>query len=485
VPQYKLRVAIVLAAFIGLMSGLIFVAYEPVAPIAKDATNPLYFTYKGSPLYLVGHQNFRPNVTQATGRDMEAIMDVEGDLDKYLDYLAERNMNNIRLWPYFTGDPSNPVQGYSDPPVWQRTGPGTGNDGLLKYDLTLLNQEYFDRVSEICAKAEDRDIIITILFWDVYGMQGNRWTNNPLNPDNNINNIDADSNNNGRGLDGFLDSPRSGAATAIQTAFEEKMIDTVNPYPNVIYELINEYAELDLPEAVITRAAAYEAGKDQQHMIMLSTGGLADNGTYPHDFDKTEMLASSADVLTVAPGASGWGTVDTTPPLASRQGANRPLVADMDHIDAGLRDNAYFWRVFTRGYHYVLYESAAPYVDLGWEGYMTDATEDLHRQNMSYAGSLANTRFENLSNMIPDDGTSVADTTFVMADVADEYLVFSPLSSRFDVKQLLNATNYDFEWFNLATGTVVSTGSILTSGTTHTFSPPGTEYVLYLRRQGL
>jgi len=457
-------------------------------------TNPLWFEYGGQAIYLGGHQLFRLHQTQATSRDMPAIMDTPGALDKYLEDLkTDRGMNNIRLWTYFSSDSTNPVsQCYPLP--YLRSGPGKGADGSNLVDLTRTHQTFYDRVEEIVSKCEALDIIVTYLLWDVYGFQGTRWPWNPFNAGNNINGIDCDSTNNGRGLDGMFEEPIAENVTAAQVLFEEKLLDTINPYANVIIEVHNEFGRMPFHETVMNRVRSYELTLPKQHLVMISAGGLTDNGTFTKtDVGKAAVLATTCDVI--APGTnqfSGtWGDTDGVVPI--QDWSNRPVIMDMDHIEAGLRDPIHFWRSFTRGYHYNLFESNNasgntsvdyPYTVLGWEGYMNNTEDDVIRKNIGWATDRANNHFKNLANMNPDDGTGAASTGYVLYDPGVEYVVFSEPSSSFTVRQLQAGQIYDYQWFNSTSGLPAgSQQSVTPSGTSQSFNPSQVNYVLHLWRR--
>ena len=72
------------------------------------------------------------------------------DFATYFDMLKSNNLNYMRLWGWEqTKAPAGwPENYWIYPSVYVRTGPGNGNDGLPKFDLTQFDQNYFDRMRE-------------------------------------------------------------------------------------------------------------------------------------------------------------------------------------------------------------------------------------------------------------------------------------------------------------------------------------------------
>lgn len=85
------------------------------------------------------------------------------------------------------------------PMIYLRTGPGTALDGKPKFDLTKFNDEYFERLRQRVAEARERDIYISVMFFQGFSVKkppvspraGNNWHGNPFHKANNINGIDG------------------------------------------------------------------------------------------------------------------------------------------------------------------------------------------------------------------------------------------------------------------------------------------------------
>jgi hypothetical protein len=117
----------------------------------------------------------------------------------------------------------------------QNTFYGTNSPGLVKVDDVpwkkngSLNQGYYDRLEKVVKKAKRKDIVTGVVLFDhafnAYFPQG--WENHPFN--------------------GLKDGPKSveyihtkGPWNQYQRAHVKKVVKTLDPYNNVIYEVGNE-----------------------------------------------------------------------------------------------------------------------------------------------------------------------------------------------------------------------------------------------------
>ncbi len=472
------------------------------APVTVTTASRTLFRYKERAMQLFGHQHIRINVDQATEKDMPAVMGPGSATDnaaltRYMDYVANRGMNNIRLWPYFASSDENAVGARASPLPWNRPGPGLAGDGGARFDVNQLNQEYFDRIDSICQAAYERDIIVTILFWDVYSFSFSRQDYNPLTNrahTNNVNSIEVDANNAGYALDNMYDEPVSADVTAVQVAYEQKLIDTVNQYPNIVYEVNNESGELDHQVTVMDRIRSYQDTKPNQHLIAITAGGLTDSGSYTNTVvSKTNVKATTCDWICPGTDKFGatWGDTDDSsgngPPL--QDDLTRPWVLDMDHIQdtsTGTRDPSHFWKGLTRGYGYNHFEGnfngdpilATPYSALGWEEYMVDTAGrgwNILRYNIGIGRKWFNDNTKDPLLMIPSDNTSVASTQYVIADPGEDYIVFSLTDSTPTIFQLQPGETYRVKWCDATAGAEYpGTTTFVASGTSQTLTAPFT-----------
>jgi hypothetical protein len=128
-------------------------------PLRVLPSNPRYFTDgSGKAIYLVGSNQGSELQDNAWGDTL--------DYNWYLNFLERHNHNFIRLWTVeHTRDECCPDHGIASPMPYRRTGPGTAHDGQPKFDLSQLDQTYFDRVRSRVIHARDRGIFVSILLF--------------------------------------------------------------------------------------------------------------------------------------------------------------------------------------------------------------------------------------------------------------------------------------------------------------------------------
>jgi hypothetical protein len=198
-------------------------------PIQLHPANPHYFLFKGKPLALI-----------TSAEHYGAVLNMDFDYQTYLKSLSEDGMNYTRIFTgsYFEiagesfGIQYNtlaPRKGRILTP-WGRVEPDP--DEKYRYDLSIWNEEYFQRLNDFLTLAAEYDIIVEItLFSSIYRDQ--HWDLNPQNPANNINikedvnRFDAQTLNNGELL-------------SYQLSFVGKMVTELNKHDNFFFEIQNE-----------------------------------------------------------------------------------------------------------------------------------------------------------------------------------------------------------------------------------------------------
>jgi hypothetical protein len=192
-------------------------------PLSLHPNNNHYFQYKGKPLLLVG-----------SGEHYGAVMHTGFDFQKYMATLRVEGMNLTRL---FTGAHREPAGAFGIERntmapadnqylcAWEKTADG-------RYDLTRFNETYFSRLQAFMEAAARADVIVEInLFSSIYGED--IWALSPLNPKNNINNMPP--------MDfRMVYTESNGAYKSILDAYVRRMVETLNKFDNLYYEIQNE-----------------------------------------------------------------------------------------------------------------------------------------------------------------------------------------------------------------------------------------------------
>lgn len=449
-------------------------------PLRKHPVNPRYFADKsGKVVYLTGSHTW--SNLQDMGKDDPPL---QFDYDAYLDFLVEHNHNFIRLWRWeMTVCDAGSGKFRASPQPWKRAGPGNALDGDPKFDLTQFDQAYFDSLRSRVKAARDRGIYVSIMLFEGWALHASqapwRWDGHPFNAANNINGIEGDTNNDGRGIE--IQSFSVPEVTAVQEAYVRKVIDTVNDLDNVLYEIVNESGSYSTgwQYHFITFIKEYEASKPKQHPVGM---------TFQYSRDKEErgtnetLFASPADWISPNPDG-GWRD---NPPDSS---GVKVVLSDTDHLWGIGGTRAWVWKSFCRGLNPLFmdrYGTPLPqpegktpqWVDFINPRPAADPEYDPVRDNLGYTRSYALRM--NLAVTAPRP--ELASTGFCLAGKGVEYLVYTPEKADFTVDLSGENRTFKAEWFDPATGKKMKVKSVK-GGAVVTFTPPfESDAVLYLRK---
>ena len=434
-----------------------------MGPLAVHPQNGRYFqhTSTGEAVYLTGSHTWA-NLVDTGPSDPPPPFDFE----RYVDWMAGLDHNFMRMWTWELVSWDTTANGEhklhtSAPQPYARTGPGTALDGKPKFDLTQFNPAYFDRLAQRVATAREHGIYVSVMLFEGWGLQfsNKAWEGHPFNAKNNVNGIDGDTNKDGKGVE--IHELGNQAVTAIQEAYIRKVIDTVNGFDNVLYEISNENHPPSTPWQyhMIRFLKDCERTKSQQHPVGM---------TFQYKGGSNQALFDSpADW--VSPNPDG-GYRDDPPPADGR----KVVLNDTDHL-WGIGGNlAWVWKSFTRGYNPIFMD---PY-DGDILGNRFDPKWDPVRHNMGH--TLRYVKRMNLAEMRPV--MDVASTKYCLANPGKQYLVFKPGEGD-AVAVKLEPGTYTYEWFDPTAGSQVSTGTKVAAGSEIQFACPiKQDAVLFLAR---
>jgi Concanavalin A-like lectin/glucanases superfamily/Chitobiase/beta-hexosaminidase C-terminal domain/Family of unknown function (DUF6298) len=277
---------------------------EAAGPLTIKPTHPRYFfDSKGKSVYLTGSYLNEYNT-----------LDGSWDFTSYLDFLQQQKQNFTRVWGWeqspWVYDKTGEITFSTQP--YERTGPGLALDGAPRFDLTRFNQAYFDQLRSRVAEAARRGIYVSVMLFEGFSTQKkvsrvNPWLGDPFQQANNINGINGDPNQDGRGDEFF--SLAFPPTLALQEAFARKVADTLNDLDNVLYEVSGNGSAESLPWQyhMIDYIKRYQEKKANQQPVGIS------------DFDASaipEVFNSSAD----------WIVIQETNPLPAA--SNKVLIME-------------------------------------------------------------------------------------------------------------------------------------------------------------
>jgi hypothetical protein len=423
------------------------------------AANPRYFTDgSGRAVYLTGSHVWWNLAADETWDFCLRNPAAPFDYDVYLDELARHGHNFFRLWAteLIRWNSCGRIVSVDLHP-WARTGGGLAVDGKPRFDLQRFNPAYFSRLRERVQKAQRRGFYVSVMLFEGWAVQfeedGWGWRGHPFNPLNNANGVDVDVNGDGRALEVHtLADPR---AVQIQEAYVRKVIDTVNRFDNVLYEIANEsgihstawqYRMIDLVKR-------YERRKPKRHPVGM---------TYQHggDYEGKRLYASRADWI--SPYIAGpQSLVD---PL--RADGRKVILLDTDHLCGVCGDAAFVWKAFLRGHNPI-------YMDPLDRHPVREAARRAMGQTRHYAGLIG------LRTARPrGDLTS---TRFALAVPRRRYLAYQPQSGSFLIRFASRARVYHGHWFDPASRRTIPFRGRRLSGTVRLAPPWNGPAVVYLR----
>jgi hypothetical protein len=463
----------------------------PIDGPLTASRNPNYFQDpKGKTLILSGSQTW--NTLQDWGSSgSPQVLDFPG----FIRFLTGHGHNFTLLWrvemPKFCSLPvtqSKPPDFAVSPQPWIRTGPGKATDGGLKFDLARFDQTYFERL-----RARTQDLNKAGIYAGIYLFTGEflnlfRCASDgyPFTGANNINGID----------DGYTQGPKgtnsitmtaANAITRIQDAYVERVVDTLNDLPNVLWIVSEEAPDNSTwwNSHQISHVRMYESRKRWQHPI-----GYA--GLIPNTKEADRTIYNS-DADWVAPG------VRISPARSCGDGhpACKVDINDSDHSywemwkETPQQNRNYAWENFTSGNQVLFMDPYLVYYprqnrnlcgspahgictspDERWENF---------RNNLGYI--LKYSRKLNLAHVTPHSAlSSTGDCLAQTPAVGAEYLVYAPAGGSFtvDLTAMSRERKLVVEWFNPSTGAMIAKDPVQ-SGSTQQFTPPFTgDAVLYL-----
>jgi hypothetical protein len=445
-----------------------------MGPLVQSTTNSHFFINPvGQAVMLSGSHTWDDFQDTASTANPPAF-----DFDAYVAFLKSHGHNATILWkkdlPTYCNWPPGGTWTMTPFP-WLRTGGASGtqvaSDGLPIFDLTQFNTAYFTRLRARAVELQQNNIYAIVQLFDGLGLSISRCSIDgyPFSAGNNANGIDDSGGTNS------MTMSSANSITNYQDAYVQKVIDTLNDLPNVLWEISEEAPDNSTwwQAHMISMIRTYEAGKPQQHPIgfpSLNVSAAIDSTLYNSDAD---WVAPSNRISP----ASSCGT--GTP-------ACKVNINDTDHSYFGIEGDTaqvnrnYIWENFTKGAsvlfmdgYLINYPNMNPCGGTSVNGICNEVGTKWNnfRDNLGYTLTYANTKMD-LINMVPNG--SLSSTTFCLSKaVANgaEYFVYAPSGGSFTLDISATTSTLTVEWFNPATG-VASSGGIVTGGAVRTFTPP-------------
>lgn len=199
-------------------------------PIRLHPDNSHYFEWRGKPTILI-----------TSGEHYGAVLNLAFDYEKYLQTLQSHRLNLTRIFAGAYCEPAGafnikdntlaPAKGQLICPWARSKTPGYANGGN-KFDLTRWDRAYFRRLRNFVAKAGKSGIVVEIVLFCTF-YDDSMWGLSPLNASNNINDV-------GKLKRQDVFTLKNEKLTSAQDAMVRKIVEELNGFDNVYFEICNE-----------------------------------------------------------------------------------------------------------------------------------------------------------------------------------------------------------------------------------------------------
>lgn len=394
-------------------------------PLTVHARNPRYFAdADGRAVLLAGSH------TWATLQECGPVDPPDTfDWDGYLDFMVEHGHNFMRLWTWENSKWGSWWDGdyFFYPMAWARTGPGAARDGKPKFDLEKFDDDWFARLHARVGDARDHGIYVAVMLFQGWSggnkpfdawtvdqdiRQGpNPWHGHPFKQENNVNGIDASAPG-GEG-DEWVHTLRFPDVVALQESYVRRVIDTVNEYDNVMYEIGNEHDGGSENTAWQYHMVNVVHNYEREHKSVAHPVLMTSQWPQP---DNAVLFASPAEAVSPCHWhRSGTARWQQEPPA---EYLGKVIVCDTDHLWGVGGTYDWVWRTVMRG-HNVLYMDPYGYIHMEPRGPDGDSSA---RRAMGRALSLSRT--VDLGEL--DPRPELTSTGFALASPGREYVVYQP-----------------------------------------------------------
>ena len=423
---------------------------KPELPVRIDPDNPYYFLdTKGKPLMLLGDYTW------------ETFSGVNSDYDKFLRSLRSRGLNLARVWLWW-GCEELP-SGYSFPAdkklhiePFLREGPGLANDGRPKYNLDKFNPDFFERLVDFCNLADKYGINLQLMMMDAWMIKhAYLWKLNAFNAANNVNGVDGDPAKTTKGTDGKNGFCSMGNPEAMeyQKAYIKKVVETVNSFKKIYFEIANEnYYNEEWELTLCDYIKEIEKPMPNQHM------------TIRRDFPSHSYVVQKWDPLTVHKG------------IMEKRNLNVPLLFDTDWI-INKNDNEVrkaMWSSVTSGAHFSYMDDAVVFYR---DSVFNDTRAALHKQIDLMAALMKKLK---PWEMLPDDSLVKSGLAFAMTG-DDKLFAYLPKGGTVKINMPSKNTDISTKWFDPLSGKLFAGKEKVNTGETIFTAPDSNDWVLIVK----
>lgn len=422
-------------------------------PLRRSKANPRYFENSGGLVFLTGSHTW-DDVQDRGASDPPPPF----NYNAYIAFLKSKNHNFTRLWAQdLPKSGCERTPSYVRPFPWERSGAGLASDGKPKFDFRKFDPTYFNRLRVRVQQAQDSGIFVDVMLFEGYGVIqcGRSDDGFPFHSGNNMNGIDA-----ARGAATWRQTASfrhirsfpfftryfcqhqwvtgtNPAVVAVQKAYVAKVLETLNGFDNVLWEVANEAGanSTEWQADMIRFIREYEAKLPKQHPI----GFTFQFGTTCSGQTQT-LLQSDADWISPGTDVGDYRGASSGP---VPNDGKKVIVSDTDHLWGLGGTPLWVWKSFMRGMNVLYMDVPFSRDDLND---LQSRTNDSVRQAMGDVLSLA--RRVPLARLVPS--ATACGTGFGMVAEGNEYLCLAPVGGTFTLDlSAVNGSAFSVEWFSI------------------------------------
>lgn len=357
-----------------------------------------------------------------------------------------------------------------------RTDTSTGVPVLVGiYDLTCLNQSFFDRLRARAIEAANAGMVPIInLFtgWQMSQSQFESFSNPFGKSANNVQGIGMDTNNDGKTEESH--TLVNSTVTQIQRNYIAKVVASVCDVGPVLFEVSNE--DMGQSGSEFTGIQAWQNMVVEQIKITNTDLGCVNSLVVRSMYGPSTGYHTDNDYLfddsigdIIAPGVVPGIDYVNAPP--ANDGTKKIVFYDLDHALPNTPDD-WSWKSVMRAVYPV-------YIDEHWMDDDTVRTKQrLRLKGINEWGA----KLKDLASMVPETDTDVISSGYALVNPCQEYLAYRPSEGTLSIDlTACSGDTFVVEAFNPATNQTISAGTV-NGGGTENFNPTewSGDFVIYL-----
>ncbi len=437
-----------------------------------------WFTYNGQYVYYVGADT------------QQLAADTSLDYISILNQFQANGINKVRIW----------VDAYWD---LNYLHPWVYNASTAKYNLDQWNNTYWTRLKAVVSAAQQRNIIVEISIFDAYPESPNWFVNDTMrvawNKSYNSNGAFS-ANSSGHFYPEFYDLNSTEKSTSgktikdYQQALVDKTLSELGGYPNVYFEIMNEFFE-----RVSTFPNGFATIAPWQQYWANYIAQRTDRLVVTHVHDATNSQANktvgqeyfwdmpSVDVLNYHLYQTDPGTISSMLNAAQRKGkvlqnnesyewyvknpdgSGQVTQANLDKVTKEA------WGWFLSGGYYGFYNAQhTEYTNWSQLGTRAKVLHDLAAKVRFWEMSPVDSSGNEYDSLVTQGPGSSNTARQVFANPGSQYVVYfwgTPRTTNVSIQ--LPTGSYRYEWYDPRSGNLISSGTV-TGGSATTITSPGT-----------